>query len=583
MSLAAEAEALVHELFRTDAGRRDPFPRLHRLRQVAPVHRSEVARAWILTRHEDCRAVLRDPRFGKRFAETMDGFSGSWRDHESLTMFSRMMLQLDTPQHTRLRQKVSRTFTARRILELRPRIEQTVAELLEESTVEDVDLLETLAFRLPITVIGDLLGIDRAQLASFRQPAQDLTVGVEIRLTAEQREAADAAARFFDEVFTEIVASRREAPTGDLLSDLVNDDGPDPLTDRELLDMFSLLLIAGFETTTNVISGGLLALHDQPEQLAILRSGAQAEHVYDELLRHQASVQFVNRVALEDVELGGHVIPAGEQVFVMLGAANRDPAVYDDPDRLDFTRERPRHLTFGGGIHHCVGAALARLELDVLLEQLGARFSAVQVPGARPRFRDTLTFRAVESLPLQLQSVAEAATCPVTGARPGHEDDAAWRDEQRRLLEQAPPELSSEEVADRVALLEIQPLLSGCRPSELVSLATTAYVLTFEPDEVIIHQGADPDDVLLVMEGAASVLVDGEHVATCGPDELVGERGVVTSTPRAATVVATEHTAALVLSRTRFRDVLEGNPAAAATMLAVTAARYAGTAIGTAR
>lgn len=577
MSLQAEAEALVHELFRTDAGRRDPHPRLHRLRQVAPVHRSEVAHAWILTRYEDCRSVLRDPHFGKRFAVVLDQLSDHWRDYPSMAQFSRLMLQLDAPEHTRLRKKVTRTFTAKRMEALRPQVEATVADLLEQCTHDGADLLQTLAFQLPITVIGDLLGIDRADLEAFRQPAMDLTVGFEVRLTREQRAGADAAVGFLDDYFTEVLAQRRDNPGEDLLSALVVDDGPDPLTQRELLDMCTLLLIAGFETTTNVISGGLLAMHDQPEQLALLRSGAHPDRVADELLRHQASIQFVNRVALEDVEVGGRVIPSGEQVFVMLGAANRDPEVFSDPDRLDFTRERPKHLTFGGGIHHCLGAALARMELDVLLDQLAARFTAVEMPAERPRYRDTLTFRAVESLPLRLRpSGGEGAgVCPVTGVRPSSQhDDLDWRAAQRRTLEAVPPTLTPDELASRVALLETQPLFAACRPSDLVALATTAYVLTFEPGEELVIEGAASDDVHLLLEGTTDVHIDDQLVTALGPDDLVGERGVVTDTPRAATVTATTHVATLVMSHARFRTMMEGDPTVAASMHAVTAARY---------
>lgn len=543
MSLHAEGEAIVHELFRTEAGRRDPYPRLHRLRQVSPVHDSELMQTWILTRYEDCHLVLKDPRFGKRFAETLDKVSTKWRDQDAIASFARMMVQLDAPEHSRLRTRVSRAFTAKRMLDMRPLIVATVAELLERASTEDEDLLTHLAFALPITVIGDLIGIERDDLAAFRQPTLDLTAGLEVRVAAEVKDKANRASLFFDSYFTDLLAERRISPGDDLVSALATDTGPDPLSDRELLDLLKLLLIAGFETTTNVISGGILALHDQPEQLAILRAGADLEHVADEFLRHQASLQIVNRVALEDVEIGDNLIPAGESVLVMIGGANRDPAKFENPDKLDFTRERPKHLTFGGGIHHCLGAALARLELEVLLEQLAARFASIGMPGDRPRFRDTLAFRATETLNVKLEPVPGGA-CPVS------------------------------EVGRRVALLENHPLFSGCRPSELVDLASTAHMRTFEVGEDLVRQGEASDVTYVIMEGSLDVTIDGAVVTSLGVDDLVGERGAVTDTARAATVTATSHVAAYVLSLDRLRSVLDANPVAAATMLAVTSAKY---------
>jgi hypothetical protein len=297
-----------------------------------------------------------------------------------------------------------------------------------------------------------------------------------------------------------------------------------------------------------VISAGLLTLHDQPEQLAVLRAGVNLDHVADELLRHAASLQFVNRMALEDVPIDDHVIPAGATVFVMIAAANRDPAVFPNPDRLDFTRPRPKHLTFGGGIHHCLGAALARLELEVLLEQLAARFSRVDLTGMRPEFRDSLAFRSLESLPAALRSPGGPSACPVA-----HESD---------------------DIGSRVAILETQPLFSAFRPSELVALAQSASLLTFAEGEVLVQQGAPSDSAYVMLEGTADVLIDDVRVGSLGQDDLVGERGVVTGTPRAATVRATSHVAAYRLSLERLGGMLDVNAAASPTMQAVTAARY---------
>lgn len=575
MSLNDEAEALIHELFLREAGRRDPHPRFHRLRQVAPVHYSEALHSWVLTRFEDCHAVLRDPRFGKRFAQTLDQVSRSWRSSASLAAFSRTLLQLDTPDHTRLRRRAARSFTARRVLALRPTVVATVSDLLDQVAAESEDLMEALAFRLPITVIGEFLGLAPADLLRFRQAALDLTAGFEIRVAREDRDRADAAMELFDEYFTGILAERRAEPGTDLLSALADPDDPDPLTDREFLDLCVLLLVAGFETTTNVISNGLMALHDQPDQFALLRSGEYRGRPVEELLRHESTLRVVNRVALEDIEVGGRVIRAGDQVLLALAAANRDPAVFDEPDRLDFDRDPETPLVFGGGAHHCLGAALARLELEVLLEQLAERFEAIELTGARPRARDRLVFAGLESLPLRLRPAAPATAGRASPVRPGRsEQDLAWRAATRRALESGDRRLSESELGSRIVLLRAQPALGGFDEEDLADLARTAYVVTFARGQVLIRQGAVATDAYVLLEGSAAIDIDGVPVGTAEVDDVVGERGVVTRTPRAATVTALEHVAALALSHERLIGLLDARPAAAATMLTAVAARY---------
>ena len=573
MSIHAEAEAIVHELFRTEAGRRDPHPRYRRLRQIAPVHRSEVAHMWIVTSHEHVRSIVRDPRFERRYEQVMDRSGSNWRSSASLTWASRIMLLLDPPHHTRLRKPVARHFTVRRVEKLRPAVEDRVAAILDEHAREGGDLLEELAYRLPIEVIADLLGIE-GDLTRFRAPSTALTAALDPYAGRDAIAAADDAYEWFADWFDAFIAELRSAPTDGLASAFVNDDAEDRLSDVELRDLLLLLFVAGFETTSNVISAGIMALHDQPEQLAILRANPDLS-VADELLRHSGSIHVSLQVPVEDVEVGGQLIPAGETVMAMLGAANRDPAVFADPDRLDFARDDVHHVAFGGGLHHCLGAALARLELDVLFSQLATRFDRVDVTGAKPRFRNSIAFQGLEAVPAKLVSSQSeaAAACPWTGART--DDDAAWREGYRKVLENRESTVTTEDLEVRVAMFEAQPFFSGCRPSALVSLATTAYPLAFEAGEDIVVQGASSDDAYLILEGEADVLIDDRVVATVGADDLVGERGVVTNSERAATVRATGHVSAWVISRERLDAVLEANPTAAATMRAVTASRYA--------
>jgi hypothetical protein len=252
--------------------------------------------------------------------------------------------------------------------------------------------------------------------------------------------------------------------------------------------------------------------------------------------------------SLEDIPIDDQVIPAGATVFVLIAAANRDPAVFPNPDRLDLTRPHPKHLTSGGGIDHGLGAALARQDLEVLLEQLAAQFSRVQLTGVRPEFRDSLAFRSLESLPATLRSRGGPSPRPVAYER--------------------------DDIGSRVAILQTQLLFSVFRPSELVALAQTASLLTFTEEEVLVQQGAPSDSAYVMLEGTADVLIDDVLVGSLGQDDLVGERGVVTGTPRAATVRATSHVAVYRLSLARLGGMLDVNAAASPTMQAVTAARY---------
>lgn len=568
---AAEAEHVVEELFFTEEGRRDPHPRYHRLRGLAPVHRSERMRAWLLTGYDDCRSVLRDPRFERRFAESMDAVSGSWRTRSSTSSISRMMLMADPPDHSRLRTRVARTFTPRRVRELRPRMDELVSGFLDE--FEDGgggDFMEGIAFRLPVAVIGELLGIPEDDRALFRDPVLALTQCLEIPTTREQLDAADDAYEFCADYFDAIIQRRRAEPTDDLLGALVTDDADDALDDRELSDMLLLLFVAGFETTTNLIGNALTSFLEQPDQYALLRSHPDlAANLATELLRHDTPLQLANRVAAQDLEVGGFTIPEGDSVFAMLGAANRDPDRYASPDALDLTRTDIHPLTFGGGIHHCLGAALATAEIDALFREVSSRYPSLDIAGDRPRHRDRLAFRGVATVELAVQRTDRAAGAPV---RPSA-GDLEWRREYRRRLDADPPMVDAAAVAARVRLLAATDFFAGCTDDELVILAETAYPLAFDPGETLVRQGEPSPDAFVIAEGTAVVEIDGEVVATLGPDALVGERGVLTGSTRMATVTATGHLAAHVLSTDRLRSVMASNPDAATRMRDVVA-RY---------
>ena len=565
------AEQVVEELFFTEDGRRDPHPRYHRLRDLAPVHRSERMHAWLLTRYDDCRSVMRDPRFERRFAESMDAVSGTWRTRSSTSSISRTMLMTDPPDHSRLRSRVSRAFTPRRVQELRPRVDELVAALLDDfEAAGGGDFMDGIAFRLPVAVIGELLGIPGDDLPRFRDPVLALTQCLEIPTTKEQLDAADEAYEFCAGYLGDLIARRRVEPTDDLLGALVTDDADDALDDAELSDMLLLLFVAGFETTTNLIGNAIVSFLDEPDQYELLRSQPDlAANLAPELLRHDTPLQLANRVATLDVEVGGLTIPAGDSVFLMLGAANRDPSRYESPDALDLTRTEIHPIAFGGGIHHCLGAALATTEIDALFRELSLRFPSLDVAGDRPRHRDRLAFRGVAAVELAVRRAEGASGAPV---RPSA-GDLEWRREYRRRLDAHPRTVDHDEIRARMRLLASSEFFAGCSVDELAALAETACPLAFDTGESLVRQGEPSPDAFVIAEGTADVIIDGEVVATLGPDALVGERGVLTGAARSATVRATSHLGVQVLSTDRLRSIMQANPGAAARMQDVVA-RY---------
>jgi cytochrome P450 len=404
-----EAEAVVEELFHTPEGRRDPHPRYHRLRELAPVHRSATLRGWLLTRYHDCHAALRDPRLQNHYEEVMDARSSRWRRRPGLVWAGTALVNRDGPVHADLRRRVAHWFTPRKVARLRPLVEAVTDELLD-TLAEDAggELMERLAFPLPVGVIGRLLGMPPADLPPFRDRILSLTGMFELGCTPEMLDAADRVTTECREYFERLVAEKRAHPDDDLLTHLAGDGGAHAgarLSDAEISDVALFLLLAGYETTTNLIGSGVLALLDHPEQLDLLRRRPdRCPGLVDELLRHGSSVQIVSRVTTDAIAFGETVIPAGEQVFPLLGAANRDPARYPDPDRLDLTRPDIRPLAFGSGLHYCLGAELARLEIAVVFHRLVERFDDIRLEGARAPYRDRLSLPGPTEVPVRLRS-----------------------------------------------------------------------------------------------------------------------------------------------------------------------------------
>lgn len=397
-----EPDALLLELIATPEGRADPYPRYAGLRERAPVHRSAFG-IWTLTNYEDCHLLLRHPGVGKDFSSAMDSLGLTDSDREAQDRFRNdrsNMLVTDPPDHTRLRGLVTRAFTARTVEKLRPRIATLVDELLDTFDPGEVEVMDALAFPLPVTVIGDMLGVPAEDRPLLRPLVRSVTAILELAVSPEALAEATDADDKLAAYFADLIADRRAHPRDDLLTKLIEaEDQGDQLSEHELISTVILLFAAGFETTTHLIGNGLLALVRHPGEVARLRADRSlVRGAVEELLRYDSPVQLAARTTYEELPVGDQTIPAGSMVVAMLGAANRDPARFADPDRLDVGRDEGPPMSFGGGIHFCLGAALARMEGQIVLDRLLDRFATMELVGGPPTVRDSLTLRGLTDL-----------------------------------------------------------------------------------------------------------------------------------------------------------------------------------------
>ena len=384
--------------------RRDPYPLLTELRAKEPVHKVKWG-AWAITRHADVMSVLRD----KRMSRDMKNWSGyenkaTWKAHPEIARLSGLyMMNTDPPNHNRLRGLMAHAFTPASVKGMLPMIEGVCDELLDG--IEDgvpFDFMERLALPLPLKVICGMFDFPYEDYPKLRKWSHAFAPFVEMTVSSAQKDAMLGAGMEFFAYLGQFIARRRESPGTGLIDRLISArlDG-EKLTEDELLMNVAGMLFAGHETTTNLIGNGFLALLRAPEQLQLLRE--HPEHIpnaVQEFLRYDGSSNIVIRVALEDLELGNQTIKAGEVLMCMLGAANRDPEVFPEPDRLDVTRSNVAHTTYGGGRHFCIGAQLANMEAEALFTKALQKFARFACDESRLKWLDRVNLRGLETFPV---------------------------------------------------------------------------------------------------------------------------------------------------------------------------------------
>ena len=383
----------------------DPYPSFARARDLAPVQWHEDLGIWLAFTHAEANAVLRDRRLGRIWADKEP--AGRF---ESFNLIHRnAILEMEPPTHTRLRRLISAAFARGHVERLRPWVQQLADSLVDELVERSgghtpVDVLSGMAEELPVAVIAELLGVPAADRPLLRPWSNAIVKMYEYGRTRQIEDDAETAAAEFVAYLRELAAERRQAPGEDLLTHLVTvrDADGDRLTEDELVTTCILLLNAGHEATVNVSGNGLLALLEHPDQLARLRADpGLLPTAIEELMRFDSPLQLFERTATEDVEIAGVTVERGQKIAALLGSANRDPAVFADADVLDVGRTDNPHISFGAGVHFCIGAPLARVELQASFGALLSRASRLEL-GAPARRRPEFVIRGLQDLPVVL-------------------------------------------------------------------------------------------------------------------------------------------------------------------------------------
>jgi len=377
--------------------RANPYPLYDWVRENQPIHRAADGN-WVLVRYADASAVLRDSRFSN---------NPEWLGPDAVNassvrvVGSRVMMFLDPPDHTRLRSLVSKAFTPKVVESLHPRVQAIVDESLDAVAGKgEMDVLADLAYPLPTTVICELLGIPLADRELFKDWSADASRLLDGYVDDDAQVRGMAATMHLGQYFTDLIEQRRADPRDDLLTAMIaaEEDGA-KLTHEELLTTAILLLLAGFETTMNLVGNGMFMLLRHPDELARLRDDPSLDRTaIEELLRFEGPVHITARIATTDIEVGGQPIRKGEQIAVSIAAANRDPDQFPEPNRLDVGRTDNRHLAFAAGAHFCLGASLARLEARAAITTLIRRFPDIHLLAEEPEWRDHFVVRGLKEL-----------------------------------------------------------------------------------------------------------------------------------------------------------------------------------------
>ena len=393
----------------------NPFPVLARLQREAPVHWSDTARCWIVTRYEDCKDVLMDKRFSSaRMKPFFESLSAEKRAKVANleSAVGLWAVFLDPPDHTRLRRLLNRGFTSRAVNGMAPRIAEIVHELfdsLEGKT--EIDFIRDIAYRIPAAVIMEMLGAPHSEIENFKLWSDDIGLFVGgSRVTPDKYARAEAATAQMCDAFRDLIAERRRKPKEDMITDLIRaEDEGQVLGEEELIATCVLLLFAGHETTGNLLGTSMYYFMRHPDQFDDLRRHPElADNAVEEVLRHDGPNAAATRVASEDIELGGQMIRKGQRVFAMLNAANRDPELFTDAQQFNI-RRKPNgsaaigQFAFGHGIHFCIGAPLARLEGQIALPIFADRIRNPKLIGGEPDWLDSLNFRGLTKLPMSCE------------------------------------------------------------------------------------------------------------------------------------------------------------------------------------
>ncbi|WP_369390864.1 cytochrome P450 [Streptomyces sp. CG1] len=388
----------------------DPYPAYAELRARGRVIRYEATDQWLVPHHADVSALLRDRRLGRtyqhRFSHEEFGRSAPPPEHEPFhTLNDHGMLDLEPPDHTRIRRLVSKAFTPRTVERLQSYVQDLASDLVA-GLVRDGggDLLTDVAEPLPVAVIAEMLGIPEGDRGQLRPWSADICGMYELNPSEETAAKAVRASVEFSEFLRELIAARRKEPGEDLISGLIaaHDEDDDRLTEQEMISTAVLLLNAGHEATVNATVNGWWALFRNPGQLAALRADhSLIPSAIEELMRYDTPLQLFERWVLDDIEIDGTTIPRGAEIAMLFGSANHDPAVFTDPDRLDLTRTDNPHISFSAGIHYCIGAPLARIELAASMTAL-LQQAPTLAPAAEPERKPNFVIRGLQGLSVEV-------------------------------------------------------------------------------------------------------------------------------------------------------------------------------------